>query len=77
MAAEDHVAAGLVGVGEVDEVVDHECDDVGECDGGGNEPLGEVLRNKWSANKGISVGQTVGIGIGEPSDVEGDGTQNG
>ena len=27
--------------------------------------------------QGISVGQTVGIGIGEPSDVEGDGTQNG
>ena len=62
VAAEDHVAAGLVGVGEVDEVVDHECDDVGERDRGGNEPLGEALRNKWSANKGYRLARLSGLG---------------
>ena len=77
VAAEDHVAAGLVGLGEVDEVVEHESDDVGQVDRRGNEPAGGALRSEWSGQKGISVGQTVGVGVGEPCDIEGDGTQDG
>ena len=61
VAAEDHVTAGLVGVGEVDEVVEHECDDVGKSDGRGHEPTGGGLRHKGSG-KGYRLARLSGLG---------------